>query len=62
MRDYIINIKGLCSYTVKEVKSEDEAIIQAIDDFRNDDLFWGTEVAESVTIDDCTVDWCSNEY
>ena len=56
MRDYDINVKGLCTYTIKEAESEEEAIIQAIDDFCNDDLFWGTEATENVTEDDCTID------
>ena len=62
MRDYDINVKGLCTYTIIEAESEEEAIIQAIDNFCNDDLFWDTEEAENVTEDDCTIDWCSNEY
>ena len=62
MRDYDINVKGLCTYTIKEAESKEEAITQAIDDFCNDDLFWGTEEAENITEDDCTIDWCSNEY
>ena len=62
MRDYDINVKGLCTYTIREAESEEDAIIQAIDDFCNDDLFWDTEEAENVTEDDCIIDWCSNEY
>lgn len=62
MRDYDINVKGLCTYTIKEAKSEEEAIIQAIDDFCNDDMFYGDKVTENVTKDDCVIDWCSNEY
>ena len=62
MRDYDINVKGLCTYTIREAESEEYAIIQAIDDFCNDDLFWGTEDAESVTEDDCVIEWYSKEY
>lgn len=62
MRDYDINVKGLCTYTIKEAESEEEAITQAIDYFCNDDLFWGTEETENVTENDCTIDWFSNEY
>ena len=28
MRDYEINVKGLCTYTIREAESEEEAIIQ----------------------------------
>lgn len=62
MRDYDINVKGLCTYTIREMESEEKAIIQAIDNFCNDDLFYGTKETENVTEDDCTIDWCSNEY
>lgn len=57
MGDYDINVKGLCTYTIKEAKSKEEAIIQAIDDFCNDDMFYGDKVTENVTKDDCEVMW-----
>ena len=62
MRDYDINVKGLCTYTIREAESEQEAIIQAIDYFCDDDAFYCTEETENVTEDDCYIDWCSNEY
>lgn len=62
MRDYDINVKGLCTYTIREAESEEDAIIQAIDDFCNDDLFYDTEEAENVTEDDCVIEWYSKEY
>lgn len=62
MRDYDINVKELCTYTIRGAKSEQEAIIRAIDDFCNDDMFYGKKVTENVTEDDCVIDWYSNEY
>lgn len=62
MRDYDINVKRLCTYTIRGAESEKDAIIKAIDDFCNDDLFCGTEETENVTEDDCTIDWYSKEY
>ena len=58
MRDYEINVKGLCTYTIREAESEEEAIIQAIDYLYDDDLFYGEEATE----DDCVIEWCSDEY
>lgn len=51
--DYEINVKGLCSYTIREARSEEEAIMQVIDDLFNDDLFYGTEA----TPDECEIVW-----
>lgn len=57
MGDYEINVKGLCTYDIKGAESEEEAIIQAIDYFCDDDLFYGTEATENVTEDDCVIMW-----
>lgn len=57
MGDYDINVKGLCTYEIRGAKSEEEAIIQAIDCFCNDDEFYGTEETENITEDDCEVMW-----
>lgn len=62
MRDYWINVKGLCTYTINGAESEEEAIMQAIDYFQDDDMFYGTKVAENVQPQDCIVDWKSKEY
>lgn len=62
MRDYDVNVKGLCTYTIKEAETEEEAIIRAINCFKDDDLYYDTEEAENVTEDDCIIDWCSKEY
>lgn len=53
MGDYEINVKGLCTYTIKGAKSREDAISQAIDNLFNDDEFYGTEATE----DDCEVMW-----
>lgn len=57
MRDYDINVKGLCTYEIKGVESEEEAIMQAIDCFCNDDEFCGAEETENVTESDCEIMW-----
>ena len=57
MGTYEINVKKLCTYTIYDAESEEDAIIQAIDDFFNDDEFYGTPETENVTEDDCTVVW-----
>lgn len=62
MRDYDINVKGLCTYTIREAESKEAAVVQAIDNFCNDDAFYNEEVTENVTEDDCAIDWCSNEF
>lgn len=53
MGDYEINVKGLCTYTIKNAESEEAAIKQAIDNLFNDDEFYGTEATE----EDCEVIW-----
>ena len=57
MGDYDINVKGLCIYEIREAESREDAIIQAIEYFCNDDLFLGTDEADNVTEDDCTIMW-----
>lgn len=52
-----VNVKGLCTYEIKEVKSIEKAIIRAIDYFCDDDEFYGTPETENVTEADCEVMW-----
>lgn len=62
MRDYDINVKCLCTYTIKEAESKEAAIVEAIDSFCNDDLFWGSDETKNVSEDDCVIEWFSKEY
>lgn len=52
--EYEISVKGLVSYS-GYAESEEDAIVYAIDCFKDDDEFYGTEVAETVTEDDCKI-------
>lgn len=42
------------TYTV-QANNEEEAKIQALDYFRDDDLWYGSEEAENATIEDCEI-------
>ena len=57
MGDYDVCVMKQVTYTVYGANSEEEAIIQAIDYFRDDDMFYGTEEAENVTEEDCEIMW-----
>lgn len=57
MGDYDVNVKGLCTYEIKGAESKEDAIIQAIDCFCNDDEFYGTKETENVTENDCEIMW-----
>lgn len=52
--EYEVSVKGLVSYS-GYAESEEDAIIYAIDCFKDDDEFCGTEVAENVTKEDCRI-------
>lgn len=54
---YEICVMGLETYIVRNAKSEEDAIIQAIDYFKDDDMWYGSEEAENVTEDDCEIVW-----
>ncbi len=51
---YEINVKKLCTYTVY-ASSDNEAIVQAIDYFCDDDAFYGSEETENVNEEDCEI-------
>lgn len=53
---YSINVMKMESYKVW-AKTEEEAFVKAIDCFKDDDEYCGSEEAEKVTISDCTVNW-----
>ena len=53
--EYEVCVKNKETYTVW-AKSDEEAIVQAIDDFFNDDLFYGEEATE----EDCEIVWRGN--
>lgn len=57
MGDYEVRVKGIETYTIRNAESEEDAIVQAIDCFRNDDLHYGSEEAENVTVADCEIIW-----
>ena len=56
MGKYEVSVMGLESYEV-EANSEEEAIITAIDYFKDDDLYCGTKEANNVTEEDCFIMW-----
>ena len=49
------------TYTICEAESEEDAIMQAIDCFKDDDMHHGADYTESVTEEDCEIMW-SEEY
>lgn len=57
MVDCEVCVKGMETYSIKEAKSKEDAIIQAIDYFMDDDMYYGTEEAENVTKEDCEIMW-----
>lgn len=57
MGDYEICVMGMETYTIQGAESEEDAIIQAMDCFCNDDEYCGTEEAENVTEKDCKIVW-----
>lgn len=57
MGDYEICVKGMETYTIKHAESKEDAIAQAIDCFKDDDMYYGSEEAENVTEDDCEIIW-----
>lgn len=57
MGDYDICVMSMETYTIKGAKSEEDAISQAIDYFKDDDMYYGTEEAENVTENDCEIVW-----
>lgn len=57
MGNYDICVKGMETYTIRGAKSKKDAIIQAIDYFMDDDMYYGTEEAENVTENDCEIMW-----
>lgn len=52
--EYKITIKGLATYS-GYAKSKKDAIYYAMDCFKYDDEFYGTEATETVTEDDCKI-------
>ena len=54
---YEICVMNKETYRIEYAKSKEDAIIQAIDFFKDDDEFFGTEEAENVTEDDCEIVW-----
>lgn len=53
---YEVCVKEEETYTVHAVNKE-EAIALAIDQFCDDDEYYGSELTEDVTADDCEVVW-----
>ena len=51
---YDVCVLGMETYTVY-AKSEDDAIDRAMEKFMDDDMYYGTEEAESVTEADCEI-------
>jgi hypothetical protein len=51
---YEVSVKNMETYSV-EADSEEEAIIQAIDYFCDDDEYYGSEFAENVAEEDCEI-------
>ena len=42
---------------IRGAKSEADAIVQAIDCFKDDDIHYGADYTENVTKDDCEIIW-----
>lgn len=61
MGDYEICVKGIETYTIRYAESEEDAIAQVIDCFKDDDMHYGADYTENVTEDDCEIIW-SEEY
>ena len=57
MGDYDVCVKGMETYTIRGAKSKQDAIVQAIDCFINDDLYYGTKEVDNVTKEDCEIVW-----
>lgn len=57
MGNYEVCVMGIETYTIKNAESEEDAIIQAMDCFFNDDEYYGSEEAENVTEEDCEIVW-----
>lgn len=57
MGDYDVCVKGMETYTIRGAKSKRAAIIRAMEHFVDDDMYYGTEEAESVTESDCEIIW-----
>ena len=57
MYKYDICVKNLEHYEIY-ANSDEEAILQAIDNFTNDDEWIGSEEAECVTENDCEIYSC----
>lgn len=57
MGDYEICVKEIETYIIHCAKSKTDAIKQAIDCFKDDDMYYGSEEAENVTENDCEVIW-----
>ena len=56
---YSINVMEMESYEVW-ARTEEEAFEKAIDCFRDDDEYYGSEEAENVTVNDCIVEWVND--
>lgn len=54
MSRYEVCVMDMETYTVT-AESEEDAIIEAIDCFKNDDEYYGSEEAENVTEEDCVI-------
>lgn len=61
MGNYDVCVKNMETYTICEAESEEDAIMQAIDCFKDDDMHHGADYTESVTEEDCEIMW-SEEY
>ena len=53
--DYEVCVMGMETYKVEGAFTERQAIIRAMDYFRDDDLYFDTEEAENVTEEDCEI-------
>lgn len=53
---YEVSVKGLSTYKVY-ADNDEEAKLKAIDCFFDDDLFYGLEITENVSEDECKIVW-----
>ena len=54
---YEVCVKSMETYSV-EADSEEDAIVQAIDYFCDDDEYYGSEFTENITEKDCKIVGC----
>ena len=58
---YSVCVMEMETYDNIIADNEDDAKIQAVDYFRDDDMYFGSDEAESCTVDDCEIVWEEEE-